>query len=201
MTRQVVYLRPDLIVVHDRVTTTKDTYLKQLQWHFLNTPTVNGNSWVESVGSSKLFGQTFSTQALTTTVQAVTVGNATVSQVATKNANPTTKVRYITALQTAPSSTTAMVDSQQVVSADGRMEGVQMGNQVVLFGTDGAVDPANPINYSVAGSGTVDHLLTDMQPGRTYQLKVNGVAVGPVHASSQGTLSFSTPGGATINLT
>ena len=201
LTRQVVYLRPDFIVVHDRATTIKDTYLKQVQWHFLTAPTVNGNSWVESVGSSKLFGQTFSTQTLTTTLQPVTVGNATVSQVATRNTNPTATVRYVTALQTAPSSTASMVASQMVVSTDGRMEGVQMGNQLVLFGTNGPVDPATPIAYSAAGgSGTVEHLLTDLQAGRSYQLRVNGALVGSFQASSQGTLSFSTAGGATIQL-
>lgn len=200
LTRQVVYLRPDFVVVYDRATTIKDYYLKQLQWHFLNAPTVNGNSWVATAGSSKLFGQTFSTQPLTTTTQPVTLWHGTVQQLATKNTNPIAKVRYVTAMQTAASSTTSMVATQQVLSTDSRMEGVQMGNEVVLFGVDGAVSAATPINYSITGSGSVNHLLTDMQPGRSYQLSVNGVAAGSVTASSQGALSFSTAGGATITL-
>src|SRR5262249_36148363 len=58
LTRQVVYLRPDYVVVHDRVTTRKADYVKQLRWHFLNAPTVHGNAFVETSGNSKLFGQT-----------------------------------------------------------------------------------------------------------------------------------------------
>jgi hypothetical protein len=190
--RQVVYLRPDFVLVHDRATTIKDAYPKQLQWHFLNAPSVSGNSWVEAVGSSKLFGQTFSSQPITTTAQPVTDGTATVYRVATNNAAPSQKVRYITALQTAPSTTASMVATQQVTSTDGRMEGVQMANQVVLFGTDGAVSPASGITYNATGSASLSHLLTDLQPGRAYQVTVNGSPVGTLAASNQGTLSFTT---------
>jgi hypothetical protein len=63
------------------------------------------------------------------------------------------------------------------------------------------VDPATPIAYSAAGgAGTVEHLLTDLQAGRSYQLRVNGAVIGSFQASSQGTLSFSTAGGASIQL-
>lgn len=201
LTRQVVYLRPDFFVVHDRATTTKDYYLKQLQWHFLSTPTVSGNSWIAASGSSKLFGHSFSTQPLATTVQSVTAGNATVSQVSTKNASATAKVRYTTAIQSATSATTSMVTTEQVVSTDGRMEGVKMGNQVVLFGTDGVVDPASIVSYDITGSGQVEHLLTDMVAGRAYQLRVNGALIGSVQASNQGILSFTTTSASSITLT
>jgi hypothetical protein len=85
-----------------------------------------------------------------------------------------------------------MVATQQVTSTDGRMEGVQMANQVVLFGTDGAVSPASGITYNATGSASLSHLLTDLQPGRAYQVTVNGSSVGTLTASSQGTLSFTT---------
>jgi hypothetical protein len=156
----VVYLRPDFVVVHDRVGTVKDTYPKQLRWHLLNAPVVSGNSWVTSAGSSKLFGETFSSQPLVTTTQPVQVGSATVNQVITANASPTANVHYVTALQTAPSTTTSMVATSQVVSTDGRMEGVQMGSQLVLFGTDGPVSPAaGPVTYTVSGAAAVSHPL------------------------------------------
>ncbi|HEV2984699.1 MAG TPA: PKD domain-containing protein, partial [Vicinamibacterales bacterium] len=193
LTRQVVYLRPDFIVVHDRAGTIKDTYAKQLRWHFLDNPTVSGNSFVESVGSSKLFGQTFSSAPLVTTDQQVTVGSAAVYQVVTQNANPTLNVTYTTAFQSTPSTTAAMVATTQVQSTDGRMEGVQMGNQLVLFGTAGPVDPtAGSITYKITGTAPVTQLLTDLQPGRAYQIKADGALVATLTASSQGTLSFST---------
>jgi hypothetical protein len=193
LTRQVVYLRPDFIVTHDRVGTVKDYYPKQLRWHFLKAPTVAGNSWVENVGSSTLFGQTFSSLPLSTSSQPVTQGNQTVYRVITNNTDPALKVRYLTALQTAPAATSQMAPSHQVVSADGRMEGVEIANQVVLFGTDGPLNPfTGSVAYTVGGRGPVSHLLTDLEPGRTYQVMADGVLVATPTASDQGIVTFTT---------
>jgi hypothetical protein len=62
LTRQIVYQRPDYVVVHDRAVTKSTNDLNQLRWHFLNDPNLNAaaSSWVTTEGSSKLFGQTFS---------------------------------------------------------------------------------------------------------------------------------------------
>ena len=193
LARQVVYLRPDVVVVHDRAGTVRPSDTKQLQWHFLNAPTVNGDSWVEKVGSSKLFGQTFSSVPLRTTSGRVVVGDATVSQVVTRNAAAAPLVSYVTALQTVASTAQAMVATTSLRSRDGRMEGVQAGNQVVLFGTSGAVDPAGgAIGYTVRGTAAVTQVLTDLQPGRSYTVRADGVAVATLTASAQGTVSFAT---------
>jgi PKD repeat protein len=192
LTRQVVYLRPDYVVVYDRVTTIKDYYTKQLRWHFLNAPTVSGNSWVESVGSSKLFGQTFSTAPLATTVAPVQVGNATIQEVITQNTAATPSVRYVTAFQVASSTTTAMVSTQSIISTDSRMEGVQMGSQLVLFGRNGDVDLSTPVTYQINSTSAIQHLLVNLKPGQSYKVFVNGTLTATLTASSQGTLSFTT---------
>jgi hypothetical protein len=198
LTRQVVYLRPDFIIVHDRAGTVLASFPKQLQWHFLNAPTVTGNSWVETVGSSSLFGDTFSSVPLTTTTYPVVDAGATIYRVATNNTNPALNVQYTTALETAPSSVASMVSTRQVVSTNGAMEGVQEGNDLVLFGTTGPLNPfVTPITYSMSGSASVYNLLTDLQPNLTYQIQVNGQALTMVTSSAQGTLSFTTPIGAT----
>jgi hypothetical protein len=89
-----------------------------------------------------------------------------------------------------------MVATGRVASADGRMEGVQMGNQVVLFGTTGPLNPfAGSISYAITGTSPVTHLLTDLEPGRLYQVVADGAPVAAVTASAQGTISFTTPAG------
>jgi len=197
LTRQVVYLRPDFAIVHDRAGTVKDYFPKELRWHHLTAPTISGNKWVDSVGSSKLFGATFSGQPITTVTAPVTYNGKTVHRVTTKNANPSANVRYTTAFQTAPSTTTSMVATVRVASGDGRMEGVQMGGYVVLFGTDGTVDlAAGTVGYNFNGTNAVKHLLTDLTPGGAYQIKVDGVVLGTFTASSQGTITFDTAAGA-----
>src|SRR5262249_33208264 len=151
--------------VFDRVTTLKPEYVKMQQWNFLNAPQVNGSSFVETVGSSRLFGQTFSTTPLTTTVAPVNVNGVTIQELDTKNASPTASVRYVTAFQVATSGTSSMVSTQQIVSADSRMQGVEMGNQVVLFGSIGSVDLTTPVSYTITGTGPVQQLLTNLTPG------------------------------------
>src|SRR5262249_7631270 len=109
LTRQVVYLRPDYIIVHDRAVTKSSNDLKQLRWHFLNNPSFNAasNSWVETQGTSKLFGQTFSRSSLLSSNVAVNCpddpSGALVYRVTTQNAIKATNVTYVTSLQSAPS--------------------------------------------------------------------------------------------------
>jgi hypothetical protein len=194
-----VYLRPGLILVFDRVTTLKSSYPKQLRWHFKNAPTVSGNSFTETVGSSKLFGQTFSESPLSTSVSAVTVNGATFQELVTQSTAQTAGVRYVTVFQTAASTATAPTASTHVTTADNSMEGAQVGSQVVLFGRNGNVDLTAGTTYQFSGSatGAVQHLLTNLAPGQQFQELLNGSLLSTLTASSQGTISFSTTGSGT----
>ena len=197
LTRQIVYLRPDLIVVHDRAVTKSTNDLKQLRWHFLNNPAFNAasNSWVETAGTSKLFGQTFSRSSLASSNAAVHCpddpSGAIVYRVATWNAIKATNVTYVTALQSASSNTLNMVATTFVRSTDNRMEGVQMGTNVVLFGADAVLNPfTGTLSYTVTGSSPINHLVTDLPPNRPCQVSAGGVPFGTITTSAQGTLSF-----------
>jgi hypothetical protein len=202
LTRQVVYLRPDFIVVHDRAVTKSTNDLKQLRWHFLNNPVFNAasNSWVETAGNSKLFGQTFSRSALVSTNGAVhnpdDSSSALVYRIATQNAIKATNVTYVTALQSASSTTPNMITTVSLRSADNRMEGAQMGTNVVMFGSDAPLNPfTGTITYTASGSSSVVHLLTDLQPNRSFQISAGGVSLGTQISSSQGTLLFTNVSG------
>jgi PKD repeat protein len=206
LTRQIIYLRPDYIVVHDRAVTKSTNDLKQLRWHFLNSPTFNAatNSWVETEGSSKLFGQTFSRSSLLSSNGAVRCpddpGGALVYRITTQNSIKATNVTYSTALQSAPAATANMVPTAPVYSSDQRMEGVQMGTNVVLFGSDALLNPfTGTVSYTVTGTSPVIHLLTDLQPNHAFQITAGGIPVGTISSSAQGTLSFTnTPSGSQI---
>lgn len=203
LTRQMVYLRPDTIIVFDRAATVKDTYLKRLQWHFLNLPVVTENAFVASAGQSKLFGQTFSTVLLTTETAKVKVENKYVHQVRTKNEKPITSLRYVTAFQVARKTDREMTATRHLLSADSLMEGTQIGDQVVLFGRDGPIAAGKSIRYEVDGKDAVQHMLVDLAPEKSYQIKSSGQVLEAKKASSQGTLAFTTPakGPQTIEVT
>ena len=199
LTRQVVFLRPDYILVYDHVTTTQPEYDKQVRWNFNNAPVVTGNSFVETVGGSKLFAQTFSTNPLNTSSSLIQLqvpaGNH--YRVITQNTDTSASVSFLTVFQTAAASTLSMDATTHVVSADGRMEGAQIGNQLVLFGHNGGiVDLTTPITYSLAGDGSIENLLTNLEAGQTYQIVADGQSPTSVTASSEGTLRFTTPAGA-----
>jgi hypothetical protein len=190
LTRQVVYLRPNYIVVYDRVATLKESYTKELRWHFLNTPKVTGNSFIAEAGNSKLFGQTFSTMSLVTSTSAEKVGNATVHQLRTHGEKPSTDIRFVTAFEVAKATAKTMAPTRHVTDAGGLMEGAQIGGEIVLFGRTGPIAPSAAVRYKTTSKGSLRHLLTDLRPGQEYQAKVNGKPVARVAATDQGTIRF-----------
>jgi hypothetical protein len=196
LTRQVVFVRPDYVFVYDRATTLKASYNKILRWHFENEPSVKGNSFIETAGSSRLFGQMYSTVPLTTSLSHFTEGSApfAVQQLDTQNITPTAAVRYVTAFEAAPSSTQAMDPSAHIVSTNASMEGAQIGSQVVLFGRDGPVAPGATVAYAFNGAAATKHLLVDLLPSQTYEV-IFGGSTNLVTTSDQGTLTFATPAG------
>jgi hypothetical protein len=190
--REVVYLRPGEVVVYDRATTTQPQFSKQLRWHFSNAPTVTGNSFVETVGTAKLFGATLSTDPIATALVPVTVNGVTVQELQTQNTNTTAIANYVTAFQVATSTTTSMVTTTHIVSSNRAMEGTQIGSDVVLFGFSGQVTGGNPATYSFNGTGPTTHTLVDLVPGQSYRVQVNGTLLTTATASAAGVLTFTT---------
>jgi hypothetical protein len=193
LTRQVVYVRPNYVFVYDRVATRKASYTNQQRWHFQHAPDVNGTAFVASAGRSKLFGQTFSTLPLSAAVTAAKAYGKYVQQLNIQTAQPAEAVRYATALQTAPAATRGMDPVRHVVSLDRAMEGVRLGNQLVLFGVDGDLKPGTSVRYEASGDAGLHHLLVNLRPGQKYQVKVNGSPLPAVTATEQGTIAFVAP--------
>jgi hypothetical protein len=104
-------------------------------------------------------------------------------------------VRYVTAFEVASSTTRNMDAAQHILSTDGRMEGVQVGPELVLFGRNGDVSPATPLTYQFNGNSSVQHLLTNLAAGQIYQVESGGTVLAVLTASSQGTIAFTTPAG------
>jgi hypothetical protein len=65
-------------------------------------------------------------------------------------------------------------------SSDHRMAGVQMGNDLVLFGADAPLIPfTGMLTYTVTGSSPVIHLLTDLPANRTSRFQLAAFSLGP----------------------
>lgn len=183
-----VYVRPDIVVVHDRVATLAATYTKQLRWHFTNQPEVHGIGFVDSTGSSKLYGRTISDVDVASRVRAFNSRDAEGNvvnpagyserpfyELITESVAPVSDLTYTTAFQTAPASTSEMLDTSRVVCAGGAVEGASIGGSLVLFGRDGKLDPAiDTISCSLSGPLPSMAVIVDLQPGRTYRIELNG---------------------------
>jgi hypothetical protein len=191
--RDVFFLRDvDFVIVYDRATTTKPQFVKQLQWNFSATPTVSGNSWRITVGSSELFGQTYSDIPIATAAKTITINRTQVQTITTHNTSLTASVDYVTALQVAPSPTTVEVSSSHIESTVGSEEGVQMGNYVVLFGQHRTETGRISYSFATSPDTTVSHYVTDLIPGNTYTL--DGAIQPSAVASANGVLTFTTKG-------
>jgi hypothetical protein len=196
LNREMVYVRPGIILVYDRVTTVKNYYPKQVLWHFKVAPTVSGNGFVETVGSSSLYGQMMSEVPLTTTLAAVTVKQATFQELTTQNTQPTASVRFVTAFQVAASTAAAPPPPAHIASNDNSLEGAEVQDQVVLFGRNGTASPTAGLSYQFTGSALnpIQHLIVDLQPGQQFQVALNGQLLTTLTSSAQGTISFATTG-------
>jgi hypothetical protein len=193
LVRDVFYIpAADFVIVYDRATTTRPQFAKQLRWHFRTTPTVSGNSWRATVGTSTILGQTYSDVPITTDAKTVRVNGVNVRQIITNNTSPTASVDYVTALQVAPRTTEAEVSSSHIESKVGSAEGVQMGDFIVLFGKHGPVTGEISYSFTAAADAIVTHYVTDLIPGHTYAL--TGANQASAATSTNGVLTFTTNG-------
>lgn len=193
--RSLVYLRPDNVLVHDRVRTTAADYPKQLRWHTLAAAEVSGDSWSVVAGDSRLFAHTFSASPLSTAATTEQVDKVILHRVVTEPASVSASLRTTTVFQAAAGSSESMDPHAAVASADGRMEGAWIGSQLVLFGRDGPVSPDTPVSYTFTSRASpMAHLLVDLVPGRSYRVTADDTAVGTFTATKAGTLTFTTTG-------
>jgi hypothetical protein len=133
LTRQVVYLRPNWVVVYDRVTTVKEGYPKQQRWHTLNAPTVDGHKFSICQNQSKLFGEAFSSNTLSLTNSRTLVGNKPIYQILIQNANALKSVTYLTVFEVTSSAKLAMDPARFSTSSDGNWDEIYIGTAKLAF--------------------------------------------------------------------
>ncbi len=204
LTRQVLYVRPDVVIIHDRAAT-KDRaglpradYPKIPQWYLGKAPTLTGTAFAGTAGSSVIFGQTFAPAPITTTVTSPVVAGYVLGLVQTVYTTPAVSNRFVTAFQVAAAGATAY-PMQSVFGTDGRMEGAACGPVLALFGRDGLQDLTIPVTYSCPATA-LTHYIVDLEPGKAYTVTAGGSSK-PAVASPQGTLSFIFAGVAPASVT
>ena len=113
-----------------------------------------------------------------------------VYRIATNNTTAAASVRYVTALEVAPSTAAAMSATTHLVSGDGRMEGIMLGDIVALFPKNSTLNPfSGMISYSFTAAASATHYLTGLAPNRSYTVTLDGGTPATVEASAQVSLS------------
>jgi hypothetical protein len=168
-TREVVYLRPDVFVVHDRTAVTDPSVKQWMAFHLSGAPaTVSGAEKTVDVSSRGGYAGR---------AQSLLPANATVSS---SNVFDSGKVyrlevdgpaaknnEWLTVFDAAPSADKAAVAT--LVSA-GPLTGAAVGRQVALF-ANGPVTA--PVTYTVPG-GPTQQVIVGLAPGATFKVDVQG---------------------------
>ncbi len=204
--RELLYLRPDTIVLLDRVRASNPAYFKRWQLNVPTAPTIDGTlvTAMGSGGQSKLFARSLLPQGATISSVRLSDVNDWAGlqgyQVRVRPATQQADDLFLHVLYATDAATPAMPATVRVEATGGSMVGTHIAatpsNFLVLFSADplGAVPPT-PVTYAYTPTATTLHLLADMTPNTAYTVTV-GLAGGVQTVSvSPGTGFLSTDEG------
>jgi hypothetical protein len=195
--RSMVYIRPDVTVIHDRTRTANANVKKYVNWNFGAAPEATGGVYAVTKGASKLFMKPLLPASATPVITPIT---ETGQPIAKSNYRVMATGRqdddFLHVFQATASSSAAM---NPVVLLNGpAVEGaeVDMGDTtwVTVFSkTDSVLTGA--VSYPFAAIGKQKHVVTDLARGMQY--KVSAVFGGQsakdsevLYASPAGVISF-----------
>ncbi len=212
-TRNIIWIKPDHIVVYDRDTSMHAGLFKRFNLNFITTPTVNGHTLTEATpGGQQLFVQTLLPVNATfnytpvTNITTISQEEPTTGRIIIEDPNHPADERFLHVLQGADSN--AVQDAVAYVASTGgnAFEGAIVRGVAVLFPVDALSNNFGSVTYSVP-AGITNHYVAGLTPGGAYSasLSLSGesqrVTVTPgggLYADVAGLLSF-TSGGQTLS--
>jgi hypothetical protein len=206
--RTVVYVRPDVIVVHDQAQTTSAGTTKQFNLNFGASLAQSGSVFSTVVGASKLFMRSLVPASPAPTIApagtSVSTGNGSFALNGTNYRIATTGQAVDTFLhlfQATAAAQAQMAASTYLQSADARAQGaaIDMGAKrwVILSAVSAAQLPGTLV-YDLPVTCPCSHVVGDLLPHTSYQVDIYAAGGGgPVETLTaatlgQGVLSFAT---------
>ena len=176
-TRNIIWIKPDHIVVYDRAASAHPGLFKQFNLNFLSVPTLAGNTMTEvTPQGQRLFVQTLLPTNATMTY--VPIGNSittisdeepSVGRVVIENTNNPVNIRFLHVLQGADSNAVADIVTHVVGSGGNAFEGAAVRGSVVLFPVDAVTNNFTAMTYSVP-SGITNHYIAGLTPSAPYAI-------------------------------
>jgi hypothetical protein len=205
--RTLVYVQPNLVVVHDQVAGATACDIT-FNVNFNAAPGSlgkNGDIFSAVHGGSKVFmrGLVPANPAPAITSVDYDGGSANVSNYQT-TVTSQTEASFLHLFQLAASSEANMVASTYLHSPDGKLEGVEVdaGTRrwaVMTSAAGGALQGTGTLGYLLPSACPCTHIVGDLPPNTTYQIDVAGGTPATVSAATDhnGVLTFSTDDAAT----
>jgi len=178
--REVVHVKPDYIVVFDRVTPVDSNSTLTYLLHTKNQPSISGDEVQALNGSGKLFHRTLLPEGASIVPVAEQGGADGLNswRVEVKPGSTSKTTNFLNVIYPTASTTSAMPVVTTVYSTDGNMVGAQIEagaeDIVVMFSTDPlGAPPSGGIIYDVGMRGVPSvNTVTGLQPNSEYSVDV-----------------------------
>jgi len=202
--REFVYIKPNYIIVYDRISTTDNSKFKKLLQHYMYEPTITGTTIRCDTGNQRIFTKILIPEDLTidkidelvywSGVPAYQISDSEKKWhiLATPGTIRATEsfltVNYLTDSNTMP-------DIQKINTANTNMIGSLVKdssqNQIVMFSSDpSGAAVTTDVSYTVDTSAASSHILFGLQPNTLYNVNISGVGSNQVQSSGYGSLMF-----------
>jgi PKD repeat protein len=198
--RELLFVKPNHIIVFDRVNGRDASLVKRWHLNTLTAPTLGTDTYQATVGNSTLFGKALLPLNPTLTRTPLFLGaNNAQSSWRTDLAAPTGQNldHFLNLMEVVPSSQTVPTAVAPIQTARSTLLAGQIGDQVVVF--DDANPPAATVVYQTGASPAREHFVLDLAPSKWYQILEETTAGALIHeqdvqATDQGAVYFITVG-------
>jgi Heparinase II/III-like protein len=210
--RTFVYLRPNVVFVHDEMKVRNPAVKKIFNVNFYASSVPHTGDVYSAVrGGSKLFMRALMPANPNPVFASINYEDGSgvsgnVSNYQTTTVGQTTGT-FLHLFQMTPSGQAAMATSNYIISADSREQGaeIDLGTRrwVVMASTSATpVSNSAVLSYSIPQACPCTHVVTGLMPSTTYQITLVGGAGGTITASSdaRAVLTFDTNDAATTSV-
>ena len=208
-TRNIIWIKPDHIVVYDRATSLHAGLFKQFNVNVVAIPSIAGHSFNEvTPGGQQLFVQTLLPTNATLTyvpinsITTLSQEEPSVGRVVIEDTNNPVDIRFLHVLQGADAKATPDGISQVASTGGNFFEGATVRGVVALFPVNALSNNFTTVTYSVPISIT-NHYVAGLTPNSAYEIsrtitgtsqQVTVTLGGRLMSDAAGLLSFNNAG-------
>jgi hypothetical protein len=200
--RELLFLKPDHVIVFDHVSAPDATLPKQWHLNTLTEPLIGSDTYQATVGTSTLYGKTLLPRGAAITKQPLYLGaEKALSSWRVDIAASTgeTLTPFLNVLEATDASHLTPTPAQPIRTTPETAAGVQVGEQIALF--DASPTAKAPLTYELTDTPAAEHFVLNQPPGQWFEVTAQNATGAPlqrhrVQATDQGVLlfSFTSPG-------